>query len=105
MESIQKRLYQIKQSRLTPIEKLIYPLFFDLKCHKYSYIYVYVGKNKNIKFRYEIKNSLLWCITFNNLWYKIIKDHNINMQELRDTVSKIVKERLNLEPDRIYFNS
>ena len=88
---LKDKIYKIKESRLSPAEKFIYSIFFNLKEY-YSDNYpnsVFYEKNNEVLFRYDKKTGNFWCHYY-KIWKVLKIKYGLKYQEIRDIIKDVV---------------
>ena len=103
--TLKDKIHKIKESRISPAEKFLYPIFYDIK----PYVSgkqpdtIFYKKDDEIFFQYNKKNGHFWC--HNKIWEVLETNYELKYQDIRNLIKVIAQKTLKLKEviPRIWF--
>ena len=95
---LKDKIHNIKESRLSPAEKFLYLIFWNLEEY-YSDKYpnsIFYKKDNDVLFEYNKKNGKIWC-HYDKIWSVLKLNYGLNDQEIKDLIKGVVWETLKLK--------
>ena len=86
---ITDKIHKIKESRLSPAENFLYPIFWNVKPY-YSNKHpdsVFYKKDDIVLFEYGIKTNVFWC-HYDKIWKVLESKYGLKFQEISDLIRR-----------------
>ena len=105
--ALKDKIHKIKKSRLSPAEKFLYSIFWNLKEY-YSNKHpdsVFYKKDDEILFEYDKKNNFFWY-HYDKIWLVLDSNYDLNYQETKELIKDVVWKVLKLKevtPKKLYW--
>ena len=96
--TLQDKIHKIKESRLTPTEKFLYDIFWNIKTYvsdEYPNS-IFYKKDNDVLFEYDKKTEYFWCHYY-KIWLVLKTEYGLNKQEIKDLIKGVVWEVLKLK--------
>ena len=95
---LKDKIHKIKESRLTPAEKFLYNIFWNLKAYysdEYSNL-IFYKKYNEVLFIYDNQKGLFWCY-YDKIWLVLETNYDINKLDIYSLIKDLVKCTLKLK--------
>lgn len=95
---IKEKIQHIKQSRLSPAERFLYDIFWNLKLYSsgnFSDI-AYYKKNDEVLFEHK-KNQNYFICHYSKIWTFLETSYGLNYHEIKCLIKDISHKTLNLD--------
>lgn len=94
------KLNKIKYSRLSPVEKFLYPIFFELRpneTYEYSNVtFFFNKKDDQLYFEYNKRKKYFWFIYF-KIWRNLVNQYHLDEMEIESLIKDIAQKTLNIK--------
>ena len=98
--NIQKILYDIKKSRMSPPELFLYKIFIKRSLNGTVY---FLHKNGECVFRHDKKHNDLWC-SYSYIWSVLETKYHLDRNKIGNLIIDVANKTLNSNIKNICIN-